>query len=509
MGTKDARNLDLDQQVNFLKKIAFFDDFDDHELKQFLNVSKWMIVSKDTLLIEENSMGRGFYILVQGEVSVFKTIDGGAGKLELTTLKTGDCFGEMSLVTEIKRTAGVETTKNSFILMVEPDIINTSNVFLQLKFYKRFCEILVSRLIMANERMVTQAGEPVKVSSPDRERAKEKVKALDDRRDELFVKPKAEGPGKNVAEGGRLGSLPPMPVRKPRVSPASIRRKIEPEYYLHVNPSVAERLSSFLVGEVEDTRRFSELILLDPVLSSVVLQTANSSFFRRAVTVASVPHAMIAVGIKHIQTVISETIEKSREITVFSGDGRLTAALWEHSVAVGRIAAMLKDAIRLNISGDIYLAGLLHDFGMFALDRMEPRFYPQLLNPDHIFHDLNESEKEYIGIDHGLAGCWIAQKMGLPGAYADVMRFHHFPENTKDNFLSVALVHIADVMATSRKVCVGNQKDASEDLIRSFAWVLIQEQHKVFMEVNLNEFISSFAEEVNKAWDSITGDVLI
>jgi len=124
MSTETIKTVDLEQQVTFLKKIYFFNDFDDHELKQFLSVSKWMVVSDKTLVIEENSIGKGFYVLVHGEVAVFKTNSEDGSTVLLTTLTDGDCFGEMSLVTETKRTAGIITTRNSFILMVNQEIIN-------------------------------------------------------------------------------------------------------------------------------------------------------------------------------------------------------------------------------------------------------------------------------------------------------------------------------------------------------------------------------------------------
>ncbi|MDA8419472.1 MAG: cyclic nucleotide-binding domain-containing protein, partial [Desulfobacteraceae bacterium] len=135
--------LEIEQQIAFLKRIEFFDNFDDHELRQFLQVAKWLKTPDGTLIIRENTRERVFYILVKGEVSVFKTREEDGRSLELTTLRSGACFGEMSLVMDVKRTAGVISRGESFLLMVEPEIINSSNLFLQLKFYKRFCEILV------------------------------------------------------------------------------------------------------------------------------------------------------------------------------------------------------------------------------------------------------------------------------------------------------------------------------------------------------------------------------
>ncbi|MCK5436363.1 MAG: hypothetical protein KAI90_00040, partial [Desulfobulbaceae bacterium] len=62
--------MEQSKQISLLKRIAFFNDFDDHELRQFLSVSKWLKVPEKTLIIKEDTVERIFYILVKGEVSV-------------------------------------------------------------------------------------------------------------------------------------------------------------------------------------------------------------------------------------------------------------------------------------------------------------------------------------------------------------------------------------------------------------------------------------------------------
>ncbi|MDH5299630.1 MAG: HDOD domain-containing protein, partial [Desulfobulbaceae bacterium] len=378
MTSATSKEPDLDQQINFIKKIQFFATFDDHEIRQFLLVSRWLKVPANTTIIKEGALERVFYILVKGKVSVFKSL-GDKETIQLTTLSTGDCFGEMALVGEIKRTAGVKTTKDSFILMVEPNIISTSNVFLQLKFYKRFCEILVSRLVLANQRMVAPATEEV---APE-ERLQPEVEATPPAGGE--VEEKRPAPTAGPPPPSTPKRLPPPPASTGRINPVKLQRRLQPDQLMAINPEPAERLSPFLESGSENTRALAELIALDPILSCKVLQTANSPFFRRSCPVTSVPHAMIIVGIQHIQKVIRETIETNEGLVLFSGYKVLRQRFWHHAVVVARIAQLLKDVIRINTATDIYLAGLLHDLGKLGLDALEPAFFPQMLKPDSEF----------------------------------------------------------------------------------------------------------------------------
>lgn len=509
MGQKQNKELEITQQVSFLKKIPFFHDFDDHELRQFLGVSKWLKVPKDTLIIKENTTERAFYILVKGEVGVFKAVAGKGKSVPLTKLSTGDCFGEMALVTEIKRTADVMATRDSFILRVEPDIINMSNVFLQLKFYKRFCEIMVTRLDIANKRMAGQeaiAAQPVE-PPPRQERPPEPRK-----KKPVAAPPSAPKPKKprEDAAAGAAYSLPPMPLKDDRIPAFKLQKKLDIDQVMIVNPAVADEVRALLgqAGEGENTRRFADLITLDPALSCRVLQTANSPYFRRASAVATVPHAMIIVGIQHIQKVVKEAVAESEKRQAFSGITDIARSFWRHAVVVGRIADLLKEVVRINTATDIYLAGLLHDLGMLALDQFTPNFYPQLQNKETEFaKDLVKAEKDFIGVDHGQAGAWIAEGLGLPPAYSDVMRFHHTPDKSHSNVLPVALVNLANIFAAERGVSLGGNISHSQPAIESFSWVLIQEQHKPFLDVNISDFVLEFNAELDKTWGSITDGI--
>jgi HD-like signal output (HDOD) protein/CRP-like cAMP-binding protein len=504
--TDKGSDFDLNQKIKFLQNIEFFDNFDQHELKQFLAVTRWLKVAKGTQIITENTKDRAFYILVKGQVSVVKTVANKPKPVELTTLKAGACFGEMSLVMDVKITAGVITTSSCFILMVEPDIINTSNVFLQVKFYKRFCEILVRRLILANERMaiLDQASHPTKkkLQTPAEKQSKKTSPAKNT--------PVSHDQNTATIEDSydhhenTVMVLPAMPDKKDKIVKRKIQRKIKNLQELPVNPSIAARLTPYMHGECENTKMFSDLIQLDPILSIKVLQIANSSYFRRTTPVATVAHAIITIGIKQIQEALSETIETAHSLQAFSGFHELARSFWRHSIIVARIANMLKDVIRINISSDIYLAGLLHDIGILALDPLEPDFYPQLIDPDgNLKESLLDSENQFIGIDHAQAGCWFGESIGLPASYLEVISHHHNPERAKNSALMVAIVHLADQFAMSRDYGVGG-KGYETEILKSFGWVILQDKHRPFLDVHLPDFINTFNHELDNTWSGLT-----
>src|SRR5438309_2822130 len=60
----------------------------------------------------EGDRGREFVVLLEGEAEVTK------GGKRINTMKNGDFFGEIALVTKMPRTATVQTTTDVHVLMI-------------------------------------------------------------------------------------------------------------------------------------------------------------------------------------------------------------------------------------------------------------------------------------------------------------------------------------------------------------------------------------------------------
>lgn len=491
-----GREIDLDQQIVFLRRLRFFSDFDDHELKQFLAVSKWLRVPKGAFVVREGTMERAFYILVKGEAEVIKA---GRGKkpVVLTTLAAGECIGEMAMVTELKRTADVIASQDAFVLRMEPEVVSTASVFLQLKFYKRFSEILVSRLDLANRRMaggeeVVEAAEAGAVAETE------------------AAKPVAAPAATAAPKASRMKLiLPPMPNPEDRLPPSKVQRRIRAEQIRCINPAVAREIEEVLHGEgvADNSRLVADLIGRDPVLACKVIQAANSPLYRRAAVVSSVPHAMVIIGMRNIRTEVARFINAGRDVAAFSGYDGVAQSFWRHSIAVARIAELLKEALRVDVGIDISLAGLLHDLGVLALDQVMPDFYPQLASPVLPFADLGKAEKEYVGMDHGTAGALLGEQFGLPQPYLDVIHYHHTPQRATVYPLSVALVALANLFAMECGESFGGQaKPTNEEVVSSVAWRLIREEHAPFRDADIPSFVGEFRWELGKSLPAMMGN---
>ena len=102
-----------DTKAEALGRAPLFRDLSKHELGELAKATEDLEVEAGKVLTREGDLGREFFVIVEGEVSVTK--DGE----EIRRLGPGDFFGEIALVYEdARRTATVtETTPLRFFVL--------------------------------------------------------------------------------------------------------------------------------------------------------------------------------------------------------------------------------------------------------------------------------------------------------------------------------------------------------------------------------------------------------
>src|ERR1017187_243798 len=101
--------------------------------------------------MKEGDVGNSFFILADGEVRVTKL------QKQLSTLRKGDCFGEMAYIEQTRSLRSATITSASVVTLIKitAEALSQSSDNLQLRFNRTFLKTLVKRLSSANTELAS------------------------------------------------------------------------------------------------------------------------------------------------------------------------------------------------------------------------------------------------------------------------------------------------------------------------------------------------------------------
>jgi diguanylate cyclase (GGDEF)-like protein len=153
----------------------------------------------------------------------------------------------------------------------------------------------------------------------------------------------------------------------------------------------------------------------DPGLAARVLRIANSSFYARRRNVSNLRDALVVLG---INAAISLALGFSlvRSLSESRGGAERYTQFWSRSLLAAHAAQEMGRRLAAGLPEDAFLAGLVQDIGILAMDQALGEEYRALAPADgRIDHDaLVAAERERFGADHAEVGVWLLERWNLP-----------------------------------------------------------------------------------------------
>jgi putative nucleotidyltransferase with HDIG domain len=211
---------------------------------------------------------------------------------------------------------------------------------------------------------------------------------------------------------------------------------------LPVMPRIAREILSLKIESEEGEKSLLELIRKDPAISAKVIGLANSPAFGTTQRIVSVNDAASRLGIKRVK--LTAMIFAMMAAIMRTPGGLLNGDwLWRHSLAIAMTMNTLAQYMPRDMrpmEDDLFLAGLLHDFGYLVLDSIDPKlsdsFHARLAAENALSEE--EVESEMLEMSHEELGAELAKQWGLPQTIIDVLRHHHHPEKNSGAMVRVA-----------------------------------------------------------------------
>jgi diguanylate cyclase (GGDEF)-like protein len=169
-----------------------------------------------------------------------------------------------------------------------------------------------------------------------------------------------------------------------------------------------------LANEPEiDLHRFIEILNCDPALASKILRIANSPLYPYSKKIENLHQALMVLGLNAtISLALSFSLMKSLQT---SRESALDYALyWKRALIAGTACRVLGTTCGLSDIEELYLASLMQDLGMVALDQVFLDLYhPQEL--DQACHaSIISHEHQCLGVKHAAVGSWLLTQWNFP-----------------------------------------------------------------------------------------------
>ena len=192
-------------------------------------------------------------------------------------------------------------------------------------------------------------------------------------------------------------------------------------------PDVAVRIIDMSNDNELYAAKISEIIANDPALSARLFQVSNSSVFPFRHEITNLNQALAILGIQLTMSIavgfaiVDMMRSREKKDSGFNHD-----AFWRKSV-LGAIAAIeMRSELSGVKQGDLFVAALMQDIGMVALETFEGEKYTRLVNGARSHFDLLELERRMFGVDHAELGAVILDRWHLPAIHVNAVRNSHY-----------------------------------------------------------------------------------
>ena len=214
-------------------------------------------------------------------------------------------------------------------------------------------------------------------------------------------------------------------------SPVDLRQAVRNLNSLPAMPVIAQKLMALDLESEEGERQMMLLISQDPTISAKIVGLSNSPLLGASRKASTVKDAAMLLGMTRVKSVATGIAVMS---LVSKPIGRFDPQeLWLHnlSVAFAMLPVVRAMPAKLRPKDDmIFLAGMLHDIGYFALAHLDTKLSDDLhtrfvIEPNR---QSIEVERELTDMTHDELGAELAKHWNLPGEIVSVLRYHHSPD---------------------------------------------------------------------------------
>lgn len=226
-----------------------------------------------------------------------------------------------------------------------------------------------------------------------------------------------------------------------------IQERVKTIIQLPAMPAIAMDIVEMVDNPKTSAQQLGRLISTDQALTAKVLKIANSPFYGFPKKISTIDFAIIVLGFDALKEIVISialvsSLQKKNDLYFNS------QLFWDHAIGTGVIARRLARDVGYRVTGEVFVAGLLHDMGISILNKYFTSEFHRMIE---IVRDskltFSEAEESVFPVTHAVIGSWLGERWNLPDHLVEAIRYHHNPGEAKAHSQLVSIIHCADVFA--------------------------------------------------------------
>lgn len=190
-------------------------------------------------------------------------------------------------------------------------------------------------------------------------------------------------------------------------------------------PAAAAKVVETINNDDYGLSDLATIVENDAAISAKLIAIANAAAYRRGAGSDNVQHAVSRLGVRAtVMTTLSFSLADTFNASSSEDQTGIDAEwLGRRSIVSAAIARQLATALELPSVETGFLAALVQDIGVLAINEVQPDVYSSMTGADH--ETLIEVERTRLGVDHSAIGVWLLEHWAFPDIVVDLVRHSH------------------------------------------------------------------------------------
>jgi len=191
-------------------------------------------------------------------------------------------------------------------------------------------------------------------------------------------------------------------------------------------PAVAMQVITLAQDPEIDLARVADTVSADPAIAAKVMRIANSAMYARRRQSTNLRQALIVLGLNATLTLaLSFTLVSA--LRRDSSKGFDFTAYWKRAILSATWGKLLASEFGRRDAEEVFLASLLQDIGMLAVDKIAPDTYAGIAAFQLEHARVAQHEQTCIETDHRSVGAWLLKSWNMPASLVRGVQHSHDP----------------------------------------------------------------------------------